>query len=88
MFELIGCSAVVFLFVVAEPFIYVKRMLGFRDEFYTTYTSTKQFVHRLIYCCLCSGFWIGYICTQSIYSSAIISICAEIIYRCDKKFNI
>ena len=81
LFNIISIACITYLFVASEPLILFKRFLGFKEEDYHTYSKYKQFIYRLITCALCSGFWIGFILTFSVYQAAIISIVAEIIYR-------
>jgi hypothetical protein len=60
----------------AEPIIYLKRMVGFRDEEYDSMGTTKKFLHRLVTCLYCSSFWITLILTQSITLALIVSLFA------------
>jgi hypothetical protein len=85
MILIIKIAALSFLFVTAEPLILLKRFCGFKDEDYMKFNKTKAFIHRLINCCLCSGFWIGLILTGSIYDAALISIISEIIYKINNR---
>jgi hypothetical protein len=77
--ELFGLCCITILFVTGEPMVLIKRHLGFKEEFYYEWKPIKQFIFRLITCCLCSGFWIGLIYTQSIILASIISVVSEII---------
>lgn len=61
------------LWINAEPMIYLKRFLGFKEEEYNTYSSYKRAVHRLITCLTCSAFWITLIASQSLYMAVIVS---------------
>lgn len=47
------------LFVYAEPTIMLRRYLGFKDEEMMSYSSPKQFIHKLINCSMCLAFWLG-----------------------------
>lgn len=85
MILIIKIAALSFLFVTAEPLILFKRFLGFKEEDYMKFSKTKAFVHRLINCCLCSGFWIGLIITHTVYDAALISIISEIIYKINNR---
>lgn len=78
---LIGLSCLTVLFVEAEPMVLLKRVLGFKEENYTEYSIIKQFIFRLITCCLCSGFWIGLAFTQSIVYAGIVSVISEWLYN-------
>lgn len=49
------------------------------DELATPDNYFLQLLQELVNCCMCSGFWIGLICTQSVLMAAIISILAEYI---------
>jgi len=61
------------LWINAEPMIYLKRYLGFKEEEYDTYTSYKRALHRLINCLYCSAFWVTLIVSQSLYMAVIVS---------------
>jgi len=78
---IIELACLSYLFVVAEPSILLRELIGFKEENYFEYGKIKKFFHRLLNCCMCSGFWIGLIATGNIGTAAIISISAEIIYR-------
>jgi len=82
---IIELACLSFLFVNAEPLILFKRFCGYREEQMHTYSKTKQFIHKLIYCCLCSGFWIGLIFSGSILKAALISVIAEIISKINNR---
>jgi len=77
--ELFGLCCITILFVTSEPMVLIKRHLGFKEEYYYEWAPIKQFIFRLITCCLCSGFWIGLVYTQSILLASIISVMSEII---------
>lgn len=79
--NLIGISSLTILFVTSEPMILLKRVMGFKEEEYMGYGKVKQFIYRLITCCLCSGFWISLVLTQSIIYSSIVSVLSELIYK-------
>lgn len=81
IFNIIGISCLTYLLVNSEPMILLKRFIGFKEEKYMEYNKIKQFIYRLINCCLCSGFWVGLIMTQSLLIAATISIVSEIIYK-------
>ena len=78
---IIGISCVSVLFQASEPMIFIKRYMGLKEEEYGTYSKWKKIGHRMIYCCLCSGFWIGLLLTQNILTASIISILGELIYK-------
>jgi hypothetical protein len=78
---IIGISCVSVLFQASEPMILLKRYMGLKEEEYMTYSKWKKTIHKLLYCCLCSGFWIGLILTQNILAASIISITGELIYK-------
>jgi hypothetical protein len=49
-----------FLFIEAKPIILLKRLLGFKEEEHSEYNSLfKVLFHELIYCQICTTFWIG-----------------------------
>lgn len=80
METIIGLICLTHLFVVAEPSILIKRRLGFREEEYDKMSPTKRFIHKLITCHLCSGFWIG-LFTGNLFLAAIISIGSELLCK-------
>lgn len=76
------------LFVVAEPMIIVKRLLGFKEEnigkqlYKNNWVNvSKDFITKLLYCCQCSGFWITFIMTHDPVQAAIVSFFAELLGR-------
>jgi len=75
----LGLAAISFLFAVgAEPIQLLKHKLNILNvEDHNP--EWKNFIIKLINCSLCSGFWIGLLFTQSLYSAAIISILSELI---------
>lgn len=75
----IACFGV--LFVAAEPIILIKRGFGFKEERYDDMGHIKRFFHRMLACALCSGFWIALALTQNLYSAAICSVLAEMLYN-------
>lgn len=77
--KLVGLSCLTILFVTSEPSILLRRYFGFCEENYGEYGVIKRFIFRLITCCLCSGFWIGIIFTQSIFYASIVSVVSELI---------
>ncbi len=80
METIIGLICLTHLFIVAEPSILIKRWLGFREEEYDKMTPTKRFIHKLITCHLCSGFWIGLL-TGNLFIAAIVSIGSELLCK-------
>jgi hypothetical protein len=81
MIDLIGFISIAVLFNTAEPILLLKRRIGFKEELYDTYSNNKKFFHRGLYCCMCSGFWIGLILTGNIFTASIISIGSELINK-------
>lgn len=79
------------LFVVAEPMIIVKRLLGFKEEnigikkdyklIGLMYLELRDFLTKLLYCALCSTWWISIIITHDVLLSSLIAIVAELIHR-------
>ena len=63
-------------FVYAEPLLYLKRFIGFKEEDYDTYNAFKRTIHRLIHCFYCSSFWVTLIASQSFYMAIIVSALA------------
>jgi hypothetical protein len=76
--KLIGIAAMGFLFVAAEPAILIKTWM-FQIIYKGDYT--KLMIWRLLNCCLCSSFWLGFAITQDILSASIIAVISEMIYR-------
>jgi len=87
IYEFLSIMALTYLFVFAEPSILIKRWIGFKDELYDSFPKSIQFIHRLIYCPLCSGFWIGLGFTQNIFDACIISVGSELLSRIINKLN-
>lgn len=87
MEQLTSLMALTYLFVFAEPSIIIKRWFGFKDEQYDDFPKFIQFIHRLIYCPLCSGFWIGLGFTMDVWSACIVSVGAELLTRIINKLN-
>ena len=85
MILIIKIAALSFLFVTAEPMILFKRFIGFKEEQYMQFSKTKAFIHRLINCCLCSGFWIGLIITHTVYDAALIAVLSELIFKINQR---
>lgn len=77
---ILGLICLSVIFQVAEPILLIKRLV-FKEEEYDTYSSTKRFLHRGLHCCLCSGWWIGFIFTLDPLMASIISIGSELIYK-------
>lgn len=78
----IALACITFLFVNSEPTIILRDSIY--KWFYGCYDYTSTLHWKLINCCLCSGFWIGFIYTGDLKQAAIISILSEYI---DKKLN-
>jgi hypothetical protein len=81
IYEIIAVSCVTLLFINAEPMILLKRWMGFREEDICGVYKVRDFFTKLLYCCMCSGFWIGLVFTQNFYQAVIISIISEFIDR-------
>jgi len=81
MIYILGLICLAVLFNTAEPILLLKRRIGFKEEDYDNYSKFKKFVHRGIYCCMCSGFWIGLILSGNIFTASIISIGSELINK-------
>jgi hypothetical protein len=81
MIYILALSCFNILFIAAEPIILLKRYIGFREEEFDTYKPLKRFLHKMIYCCLCSGFWISLIISHNIFMAAIASVLGEYIYK-------
>ena len=84
IYQLIWVSCLTILFINAEPIILFKRWLGFREEDICGVYPVKDFFTKLLYCAMCSGFWIGLIFTLNLPQAFIISILSELI---DKKIK-
>lgn len=83
IFEIASIACLSVLFVIAEPMILIKRNMGFKEENIGS-LKIKDIFTKLLYCSLCSGFWIGLIYTHNIFMACIISVLAEYI---DKKLR-
>lgn len=81
IFNIIWIACVSVLFVVAEPMIMAKRGLGFKEELIGRGNPLRDKITKLLYCALCSGFWIGLAFTQDVRYAAIISILSEMIHK-------
>lgn len=82
MYELIGLIAIGVLIQSAEPILLLKRLIGFKEEDYPDYSRFKRFIHRGLYCCLCSSFWIALFYFKfNLLSAAIVAVSAEYIYQ-------
>lgn len=75
----LACAGV--LLQCAEPIIHIKRWFGFKEEEYDTYSKTKRFFHRLLYCAMCLTFWVGIAFTWDIGVSVIGSVLSAWIYK-------
>ena len=75
--QILGIIAINILLQVAEPILLIKRWLGFKEEEYDRYTEKWRFIHRLLYCCACLGFWVALAISWNIYIAAICSIASE-----------
>jgi hypothetical protein len=64
---------IILIWIDAEPMIILKELAGFKEEDYDNYGKIKAFIHRLIYCGFCSGFWITLLITQKLETAVIIS---------------
>ena len=80
IYQIIWISCMSVLFVNAEPMILLKRQMGFKEEIIGT-NPLRDFFTKLLYCCMCSGLWIGLIFTLSFTQAVIISIVSELIDR-------
>lgn len=81
MIYILALACLNVLFIVAEPIILLRRYVGFREEEFDSYKPLKRFFHKLVHCCLCSGFWISLILSQNIFIAAIASVLGEYIYK-------
>lgn len=81
MIFIIALACLNVLFIVAEPIVLLKRYIGFKEEEFDAYTPSKRFIHKMIYCCLCSGFWLSLIISHNIFIAAIASVLGEYIYK-------
>jgi len=66
------------LFINAEPMILIKRWMGFKEEEIGK-NPLRDFFTKLLYCAMCSSFWIALIFTQNFQLTVIISIVSEVI---------
>ena len=73
-------ACVTHLFVVAEPIILIKRFMGFKEEEMGN-NKVRDFFTKMLYCNLCSGFWIGLVFTLKPLAAVLISVISEIIHK-------
>ena len=78
---ILGIISINVLLQTAEPLIHLKRYLGFKEEEYDSYTKQWRFIHRLIYCCACLGFWVALLITFDIFTAAICSVASELVHK-------
>jgi hypothetical protein len=81
IFNIIAIACIGVLLQIAEPIIYIKRWLDFKEEEYDSYSKFKKFVHRLLYCVTCLSFWVSYFITFDVYMASIISILATLLNK-------
>lgn len=79
-YSIIWVSCLTLLFVNAEPMILIKRWMGFKEELMGS-NPLRDYFTKLLYCCMCSGFFIGLVFTQNFQLACIISIVSELIDR-------
>lgn len=79
--NIIAIACLSFLFAKgAEPIQWIKTLCKVDSD--AAYINKVQwFFVKLLNCCLCSGFWIGLIITQSLYLACIISVLSELINK-------
>ena len=76
LLEILGLAALTNLFVWSEPTNILKAKV-----YKLIKKEEEGFIYRLLSCCLCSGFYIGFIFTLSLYQAAIIAVLAELISK-------
>lgn len=76
---MLACAGV--LLQCAEPIIHIKRVFGFKEEEYDSYSKEKRFFHRMLYCAMCLTFWVGLALTWNIGTTIIGSVLAAYIYK-------
>lgn len=76
---MLACAGV--LLQCAEPIIHMKRLLGFREEEYDSYSKEKRFFHRMLYCAMCLTFWLSLAITWDLGISAVASVLAAYIHK-------
>lgn len=69
------------LWVSSEPTARLREALGFTDAKYPEMGEAKAFLHRMMNCALCSGFWIGLAMTWHVGWAAVAAVAAETINR-------
>lgn len=76
LIEILALASITNLFVHSEPTNKIKSLI-----YKILKRSEDDMVWRLINCCLCSGLYIGYFVTFSLYQAAIIAVVAELISK-------
>jgi len=65
----------------AEPVIWIKRDIGFKDEEYDQMTKRMRTLHRLLSCAMCLTFWVVLLVTWNPVISVISSVGADILHK-------
>lgn len=79
MYEVIGLICLSIIIHIAEPILLIKRFLGFKEEDYHKKSAFLRFIHRGLYCLVCSSFWFTLIITGNFYTASIVAISASIL---------
>ena len=74
-------SCVGVLLQCAEPIIWIKRDMGYREEEYDQMTKRKRTIHRLLHCAMCLTFWVVLISTFDPVTAVISSVGADILHK-------
>jgi hypothetical protein len=81
IYEIALWTCIAVLLQTAEPIIHIKRYIGFKEEEYDTYSKSLRFIHRLLYCATCLGFWITLSFTWDLGTAIIASVIAGLIQK-------
>jgi hypothetical protein len=81
IYDIILWACIAVLMQCAEPILLIKRALGFKEEKYEEYSKEKRFIHRLLYCPMCLGFWITLIFTFNIGTAVISSVLGSWLHK-------
>lgn len=74
-------SALGVLLQCAEPVIWIKRDMGYKEEEYDQMSKRNRTIHRLLYCAMCLTFWVSLITTFDPVVAVISSVGADILHK-------
>ena len=79
--NILQAACLTVLWVTSEPTAALRAAFGFTNLKYADMSKAKAFLHRLLNCAMCSGFWIGLAFTRDIGLAAVTALAAELITR-------